>query len=248
MVSIKHKRGTTAENDAYTGEAGTVSVDTEKNEIRLHDGITVGGWPMVSYEGLGDSNTMQVIFEGGTSVVTSDALNDFSFSIKGHAGGDSHLALGTDDDNSRLSLLCSAVTGDAPRLQLVGPQDVDTNIRGWMLFDYGSTEYDLPGAQLHIRFASTLGSTTAMSANSDAAVIFGNPTGGYQSKGIINAQGVMANGQDVTVFPSYTISTVPSAAANEGKPIYVTDLNGGKEPCFSDGVDWRRMSDKTIID
>jgi hypothetical protein len=36
-------RGTTAQNNAYTGSAGELTMDTTTNELRLHDGSTVGG-------------------------------------------------------------------------------------------------------------------------------------------------------------------------------------------------------------
>lgn len=49
-------------------------------------------------------------------------------------------------------------------------------------------------------------------------------------------------------LPPYTLATVPSAAANTNLLIMITDLTGGREPCFSDGTDWLRCSDKTIAD
>lgn len=44
MVNIKILRGTTAQNDAYTGPAGTVTIDTTLNTLRIHDGTTQGGY------------------------------------------------------------------------------------------------------------------------------------------------------------------------------------------------------------
>lgn len=38
--------GTTAENDGWTLEAGEISIDTDKNKIRLHDGETQGGFEL----------------------------------------------------------------------------------------------------------------------------------------------------------------------------------------------------------
>lgn len=40
---IQLYRGTTAQNDAFTGAAGEVTVDTDVNGLRVHDGSTVGG-------------------------------------------------------------------------------------------------------------------------------------------------------------------------------------------------------------
>lgn len=37
------RRGTTAENDSFIGAIGEITMDTQKNEIRLHDGLTQGG-------------------------------------------------------------------------------------------------------------------------------------------------------------------------------------------------------------
>lgn len=42
-MQVRFKRGTTAQNDAYTGPAGSLTLDTETNEIRVHDGTTAGG-------------------------------------------------------------------------------------------------------------------------------------------------------------------------------------------------------------
>lgn len=43
MIRLQLVRGTTAENDAYTGLAGQLSVDEQRWELRLHDGVTQGG-------------------------------------------------------------------------------------------------------------------------------------------------------------------------------------------------------------
>lgn len=47
-------------------------------------------------------------------------------------------------------------------------------------------------------------------------------------------------------LPPYTLSTVPSASANTNLLVVITDLAGGREPCFSNGTNWLRCSDKTI--
>ena len=46
-------RGTTAQNDAYTGSAGELTMDTTTNELRLHDGSTAGGHVIGSGGGSG---------------------------------------------------------------------------------------------------------------------------------------------------------------------------------------------------
>lgn len=47
---------------------------------------------------------------------------------------------------------------------------------------------------------------------------------------------------------SYTVATVPSAtSAGAGAMIYVSDESGGAVMAFSDGTNWRRMTDRAII-
>ena len=42
-TQLQLRRGTTSHNNSFTGAAGEVSVDTDLNQLRLHDGSTAGG-------------------------------------------------------------------------------------------------------------------------------------------------------------------------------------------------------------
>ena len=44
---LQLRRGTTSENNAFTGAVGELTVDTDKHELRLHDGTTQGGHPII---------------------------------------------------------------------------------------------------------------------------------------------------------------------------------------------------------
>lgn len=46
-TQVQRRRGTTAQNNAFTGAAGEFTVDTENHTIRVHDGTTAGGHPLV---------------------------------------------------------------------------------------------------------------------------------------------------------------------------------------------------------
>lgn len=61
-------RGTTAQNNAYTGAVGELTMDTDRNEVRIHDGQTVGGIK------IGDRN-MPIL----TSMFFDHILNDISW-------------------------------------------------------------------------------------------------------------------------------------------------------------------------
>lgn len=46
---------------------------------------------------------------------------------------------------------------------------------------------------------------------------------------------------------SYVVASVPAAASYLGCMIYVSNESGGAIPAFSDGVNWRRVTDRAII-
>ena len=41
---LQFRRGTTAQNNSFTGSAGELSIDTDVDSIRVHDGSTAGGF------------------------------------------------------------------------------------------------------------------------------------------------------------------------------------------------------------
>jgi hypothetical protein len=44
---VQFRRGTTAQNNAFTGSVGELSIDTDIDTIRVHDGSTAGGFELV---------------------------------------------------------------------------------------------------------------------------------------------------------------------------------------------------------
>lgn len=46
---------------------------------------------------------------------------------------------------------------------------------------------------------------------------------------------------------SATVSTLPDATAYEGSLLYVSNESGGKVVAFSDGINWRRVTDRAIV-
>ena len=49
-------------------------------------------------------------------------------------------------------------------------------------------------------------------------------------------------------LPSYTVAGVPSASTyGAGSMIYVSDESGGAVPAFSDGTNWRRVTDRAVV-
>jgi len=83
------REGTTAENDAFTGAAGELSYDTQTTQVRIHDGVTLGGaiiatlgdpgsWTTGSFSGL--LTALDGLAVTGTGLVSGD------FAVGGSVG------------------------------------------------------------------------------------------------------------------------------------------------------------------
>lgn len=48
-------------------------------------------------------------------------------------------------------------------------------------------------------------------------------------------------------LPEYTVTTLPNATTQSGGMVYVSDESGGAVPAFTDGVNWRRITDRAIV-
>ena len=109
---VQFRRGTTSQHSTFTGAAGEITVDTDKNTAVVHDGSTAGGHPLAtSLADLGvtasaaDLNTTDVTTLGtveASKVVTADANGDvrFSNSDKVFFGASDNLYIHSDGTNS----------------------------------------------------------------------------------------------------------------------------------------------------
>ena len=48
---LQFRRGTTTQNNSFTGTAGELSVDTTLDTLRVHDGSTAGGFALLKETG-----------------------------------------------------------------------------------------------------------------------------------------------------------------------------------------------------
>lgn len=55
-TQVKRRRGTTAENDAFTGAEGEITVDLTRKELRVHDGTKQGGYRCARIDDNGNIN------------------------------------------------------------------------------------------------------------------------------------------------------------------------------------------------
>ena len=55
------------------------------------------------------------------------------------------------------------------------------------------------------------------------------------------------NGDLPVALPSHTVAALPSASTYVNTMIYVSDETGGAIPAFSDGTNWRRVTDRAVV-
>jgi hypothetical protein len=58
---------------------------------------------------------------------------------------------------------------------------------------------------------------------------------------------LLVDGVFANKMQDYTVATLPSAATYIRTMIYVSDASGGAIPAFSDGSNWRRVTDRAVI-
>ncbi len=83
-TQVQQRRGTTAQNDTFTGAEGELVVNTSTNAIRVHDGTTLGGWELLRADltnlevpiptGAAAGNTTEVQFNVGGMFTASPAF------------------------------------------------------------------------------------------------------------------------------------------------------------------------------
>jgi hypothetical protein len=80
--AFQRRRGTTAQHASFTGLLGEVTVDTDKKVTVVHDGSTVGGFPMARAQGgsLADATTRGL--EEDINVVASAATGTINFNVE----------------------------------------------------------------------------------------------------------------------------------------------------------------------
>ena len=75
-IQIQLRQGTTTEHDTFTGAVGEVTVDTTKKTVVVHDGVTLGGFPVAARANA--DGTISLIKKDGTSAGTINADGMFN--------------------------------------------------------------------------------------------------------------------------------------------------------------------------
>lgn len=106
---VQFRRGTTAEHSTFTGAVGEVTVDTDKEVVVVHDGVTAGGYPLARQ----DLNNVSSIAD--TKLATISTANKVSNSATTATSNNTASAIVARNASGNFSAgtITAALTGNA---------------------------------------------------------------------------------------------------------------------------------------
>ena len=180
-VQLQLRRGTTEENDAFTGALAEVTVDTDTHELRVHDGATEGGFTIAKKSEVqpkskstvtGTHNYISAGNEVGSNLVALDTQVKTLTTNKADAATTLAGYGITDGANTSLSNLNSTGKNIADWSTNVSnclteiPQDIKLKLSsGTLTLKSGSKYYTPNGAGVFDVVTTTADKTTTATAN-----------------------------------------------------------------------------------
>jgi hypothetical protein len=139
-TQVQFRRGTTAQNNSFTGASGEVTVDTSLNNLRIHDGITAGGYAVPALASNGVLSVSGNIITGGYFLGNGACLTGVITSVANINNGQSNVRIDTSSGNIAANVgatgnvLVIATTG----LHVTGVVSSTGNITGNYILGNGS--------------------------------------------------------------------------------------------------------------
>lgn len=108
-IQVQIRRGTDAENDAFTGAEGEVTMDLTNKQLRVHDGVTQGGfkigdgsgWPIgAKVQYCGDTVPDNFMWCDGSAISRTAYASLFAVIGTKYGAGDGSTTFNLPNDNS----------------------------------------------------------------------------------------------------------------------------------------------------
>jgi hypothetical protein len=75
-ITVKFRRGSTTESNAFLGEEGELYIDKDKDTVVVHDGVTTGGKPLATESYVNSGLSLKANISSLSVVATSGSYND----------------------------------------------------------------------------------------------------------------------------------------------------------------------------
>ena len=102
---LQFRRGTTTQNNSFTGTAGELSVDTTLDTLRIHDGSTAGGFALLKETGI---SNLTLNAQAEIRLGDSDSSNYVGFKSPGTVGTNLIFTLPSSDGSAGQALVTDA--------------------------------------------------------------------------------------------------------------------------------------------
>ena len=180
-TTVQFRRGTTAQNNAFTGSNGEISVDTDDGRLVVHDASTAGGTRQALasetiFRVIADDST-GIYLQGGTDELRISGGNGISTSTD--SGGSLTVSLdSTDSATFNGGVIIDNITIDGTEIDL-SSGDLTVDVAGDIILDAGGDEIIFKDGSANVGHVSLdSDNLTIKSLVSDKDIIFqGNDDG-----------------------------------------------------------------------
>jgi len=178
-TQVQYRRGTATQNNAFTGALAEITVDTTNQILRVHDGITAGGYSLV---GLAASQTLTNKIYQGTSVSVTGNVTGGNVTTAGVVSATGNITGGNLSGTSIVGTLTTAAQTNITSVGTLSALSVTGNITGGNLLGTIRT-----AAQTNITSVGTL----------SALSVTGNITGGNLiTAGLVSLSSITKTGSN----------------------------------------------------
>ena len=173
-TQVQLRRGTSAENDAFTGALGEVTVDTTNNTLRVHDGSTAGGFPVAPSSTTASKDLDNLSNTGKANISAQGTYDSGATYNAGTVGKAIQGKANVDMDNltatgANIANWSSNVSNCITEI----PQDIKLELNnGTLTLKAGSKVYVPNGAGVFDTITTTNDLTTTYSGLDDTLMVF----------------------------------------------------------------------------
>tara|TARA_B110000211_G_scaffold200229_1_gene231109 strand:+ start:808 stop:2040 length:1233 start_codon:yes stop_codon:yes gene_type:complete len=182
---LQFRRGTTTQNNSFTGTAGELSVDTTLDTLRIHDGSTAGGFALLKETGI---SNLTLNAQAEIRLGDSDSSNYVGFKSPGTVASNLIFTLPSADGTSGQALVTDA-SGNLSFAAAGATISADTSTNTDFLLYFAS---------------STSGALTAV--KQDSGLTYNPSTGSLTSATFIGALTGNASGSAATLATARAIA------------------------------------------